>query len=177
MALVQPPPPELTEHRQGHYAGAVSRGVAFGVDIGVIWGLFALGAYAVSLAIELIVGHTINISKYQVATLVAVIIWGFLYFAYQWTVGGRTIGMALLGLQVVKADGNQIGGREAVIRTVTLPLSFIVFYLGLLGILTNRERRAWHDKFAGTAVVYAWDARAARLRWLARKAPTSTPHG
>ena len=29
------------------------------------------------------------------------------------------------------------------------------------------ERRAWHDLLAGTAVVYAWDARAARLRWLA----------
>jgi len=34
----------------------------------------------------------------------------------------------------------------------------------------QRERRALHDLIAGTAVVYAWDARAARLRFLARQA-------
>jgi uncharacterized RDD family membrane protein YckC len=176
MALVQPPPPELTENRQGHYAGAASRLVAFGVDIGVIWGLFSLGAYAVSLAVQLIVGHSITLSKHQIATLIVLVAWGFIYFAYQWALGGKTIGMALLGLQVVQSDGSPIDGREAVIRTLALPLSFIVFCLGLLGILTNRERRAWHDRIAGTAVVYAWDARAARLRWLAQRGPTDNQH-
>ena len=34
---------------------------------------------------------------------------------------------------------------------------------------------ALHDRIARTAVVYSWDARAARLRWLARQesAPTA----
>jgi hypothetical protein len=32
----------------------------------------------------------------------------------------------------------------------------------------NREHRALQDLIADTAVVYAWDARAARLRILAR---------
>ena len=36
----------------------------------------------------------------------------------------------------------------------------------------QREHRALHDLIAGTAVVYAWDARAARLRFLAREAGT-----
>jgi phage shock protein PspC (stress-responsive transcriptional regulator) len=34
----------------------------------------------------------------------------------------------------------------------------------------GREHRALHDVIAGTAVVYGWDARAARLRFLAREA-------
>ena len=34
MALIPPPPAELTEGRQGHYAGAVTRAVAFGADVG-----------------------------------------------------------------------------------------------------------------------------------------------
>ena len=34
---------------------------------------------------------------------------------------------------------------------------------------------ALHDLIAGTAVVYAWDARAARLRFLARQAETARP--
>jgi hypothetical protein len=33
----------------------------------------------------------------------------------------------------------------------------------------QHERRALNDFIAGTAVVYDWDARAARLRWMARK--------
>ncbi|MGH3277214.1 MAG: hypothetical protein ACRDNZ_23155, partial [Streptosporangiaceae bacterium] len=36
--------------------------------------------------------------------------------------------------------------------------------------LVQREHRALHDLIAGTAVIYAWDARAARLRFLARQA-------
>ena len=34
----------------------------------------------------------------------------------------------------------------------------------------QREHRALNDLIAGTTVVYAWDARAARLRYLARQA-------
>lgn len=49
------------------------------------------------------------------------------------------------------------------------------FGMALLGILVQREHRALHDLIAGTAVVYAWDARAARLRWLARQAETARP--
>ena len=45
-------------------------------------------------------------------------------------------------------------------------LAFLL--LGFLLILVQPERRALHDLIAGTCVVYAWDARAARLRILAR---------
>ena len=39
----------------------------------------------------------------------------------------------------------------------------------------QRERRALHDLIAGTAVIYEWDARAARLRFLAREAEKPAP--
>jgi uncharacterized RDD family membrane protein YckC len=164
---------ERGEGRQGHYAGSVTRLVAFGADVGISWGLFTLGAAALAFTIQLVSGTKFSISNYQIASLVAAVIWEFIYFAYQWTLGGRTIGMALLGIRVVKADGSPIAARQAVIRTVTLPLSIIAFGLGFLGILTNRRRYAWHDRFAKTAVVYSWDARAARLRWLARQGPAN----
>ena len=45
------------------------------------------------------------------------------------------------------------------------------------GILVQRERRALHDLIAGTAVVHAWDARAARLRFLAREAELAAQPG
>lgn len=160
--------------RQGHYAGAVSRLVAFAADVGASWGLFTLGAAALSFSIQLVSGTKFSLTNYQIASLVAAVVWEFIYFAYQWSLSGKTIGMAVLGIRVVRTDGSPIGPRQAVIRTITLPISFLLLGLGFLGILTNRNRHALHDRLAGTAVVYSWDARAARLRWLAKQDPVST---
>lgn len=163
------------EGRQGHYAGAVTRLVAFAADVGASWGLFTLGAAALAFTIQLVTGSKFSLTNHQIASLTAAVIWEFLYFAYQWTLSGKTVGMALLGIRVVRTDGTPVAARQAIIRTLTLPLSFLVFGLGFLGILTNRDRHAWHDRLAGTSVVYSWDARAARLRWLARQEPATAP--
>jgi uncharacterized RDD family membrane protein YckC len=160
---------EPIEGRQGHYAGAVTRLVAFACDAGASWGLFTVGAAALAFSIQLVTGRKFSLTDYQIVSIIAVVIWEFIYFAYQWSLAGKTIGMALLGIQVVKTDGSSIGPRQAVIRTMTLPLSFLVFGLGFVGILVNRDRHALHDRLAGTVVVYSWDARAARLRWLAKQ--------
>ena len=167
------PPVELTEGRQGHYAGAVSRLVAFAADIGALWGLYTLGLAGLSFAAQLVTGHSLKFDHHQAVTFTALVVWSFIYFAYQWALAGKTLGMAVLGIQVVAADGTPVTTKESVIRTLTLPLSFVLFGIGFLGILIGRERRAWHDHFAGTAVVYSWDARAARLRWLAKQDPAT----
>ena len=104
---------------------------------------------ASAFAIQLVSGRSSTWPITRSLALVAAVIWEFVYFAYQWTLSGKTIGMAVLGIRVVKTDGTTIGARQAVIRTLTFPLSFIVFGLGFLGILTNRDRHAWHDHFAG----------------------------
>jgi len=163
------PDQQLIEGRQGHYAGGVTRLAAFAADVGASWGLFTLGAAALGFAIQLVTGHTYRLASYQLISVAVLVVWEFVYFAYQWSLAGRTIGMAVLGIQVVKADGTPIGVRQAVIRTLTLPLSFLFLGLGFIGILVSRNRYALHDRLAGTAVVYSWDARAARLRWLARQ--------
>jgi uncharacterized RDD family membrane protein YckC len=56
-----------------------------------------------------------------------------------------------------------------VIRVLVLPLSFLLFCFGFILIVLRRDRRALHDLIADTAVVYAWDARAARLRFLLKR--------
>jgi uncharacterized RDD family membrane protein YckC len=152
----------------------VSRLVAFAADVGASWGLFTLGAAALTFSIQLVSGQNFSLSSHQIVSLASAVIWSFIYFAYQWSLAGKTIGMAVLGIRVVKTDGTPIGPREAILRTLALPLSFLVFGLGFLGILTNRRRYALHDRLAGTAVVYSWDARAARLRWLARQDSTAS---
>jgi hypothetical protein len=78
--------------------------------------------------------------------------------------------MAVLGVQAVRADGRVLDPWRGALRALVLPLSFLLMGMGFLGILVQREHRALHDLIAGTAVIYAWDARAARLRFLARHA-------
>ena len=169
MTMAVPQANAPAEGRQGHYAGAVTRLVAFAADVGASWGLFSLGTAALGLFLQLVTGHGVQISRHQVPWAVALVVWEFLYFAYQWSLSGRTIGMAILGIKVVRSDGTPIGVRQAAVRALVLPLSFVCFGLGLVGIVLTRDRHAWHDRIAGTAVVYSWDARAARLRWLARQ--------
>jgi uncharacterized RDD family membrane protein YckC len=97
-------------------------------------------------------------------------VWEFIYFGYSWAVSGKSFGMAVLGICVVGADGTAVHPRQGIVRSLVFPLSFLLFGLGFVCILVQREHRALHDLIAGTAVVYAWDARAARLRFLARQA-------
>jgi uncharacterized RDD family membrane protein YckC len=170
MTTVPMPPPERTVGRQGHYAGAVSRLVAFAVDVGVSWGLYTLGAALLGAAIKLVTGHPYTVSNHHTLSGVTVTIWVIFYFTYQWAVSGKTLGMAGLGLQVVTTQGGPISGRQAVLRTIGLAFTlFITLGIGFIGIVYQRERRGLDDYFAGTVVVYDWDARAARLRWMARK--------
>ncbi len=161
--------PASSMSRQGNYAGAASRLAAFAIDVGASWGLYTLAAALLAFASQLILSKKLTVSGHQIAGVSILVIWEFVYFAYQWALSGRTVGMALVGIQVVRRDGGPINGRRAVIRTVAFPLGFLTLGIGFLGIVIGRERRAVYDRIAGTAVVYSWDARAARLRWLARQ--------
>jgi uncharacterized RDD family membrane protein YckC len=155
--------------RVGEYAGFVSRLLAFGVDIIVALGTFALAVTLVSWVVGVIAGHTYNVNRHGLIVEVLFVAWGFVYFAFQWGSNGRTLGMALFGIRVVKTEGSEISRWRAAGRTAALPLSFLFLGVGFLMALFQRERRALHDLIAGTCVVYAWDARAARLRWLVRQ--------
>jgi uncharacterized RDD family membrane protein YckC len=170
VSTVPVPAPEMTVGRQGHYAGGVSRLVAFAADVGASWGVYTLGVALLNAAVKLITGHSYTLSNHQVIAFIVLTVWEFLYFTYQWAVSGKTLGMAVFGLQVVTKEGRPISGRQAVLRTVGLGFTlFITLGIGFLGIVFQHERRALNDFIAGTAVVYDWDARAARLRWIARK--------
>jgi uncharacterized RDD family membrane protein YckC len=169
MTTVPVPAAEMTVGRQGHYAGAVSRLVAFAADVGASWGVYTLGVLLLNAAVKLVTGHSYTLTNHQILAFIVLSGWEFIYFAYQWAVSGKTLGMALFGLQVVTSEGRPISGRQAVRRTIGLGLTLLTVGIGFLGIVFQRERRALNDFIAGTAVVYDWDARAARLRWMARQ--------
>jgi uncharacterized RDD family membrane protein YckC len=162
---------------QGHYAGSVSRFAAYAIDIAVSSGLFAAALATISFAAKVVTGRSISWSRESIGVAVIFAGWQLLYLGYSWAASGRTVGMAALGVRVVRADGTALDPRRAAVRALAFPLSFIAFGLGFAGILVQREHRALHDLIAGTAVVYSWDARAARLRFLAHEAQAGAGGG
>jgi uncharacterized RDD family membrane protein YckC len=168
-ALAAPAPLGIPQHLRGHYAGFASRFIAFVVDCVLSITVFELALAAASFAASVLAGTTIHWHRGSLWVIIAFFAWEFFYYAYFWTASGKTPGMTLLGVQVVGRDGSHVGTRRGFVRTLAFPLSFLLLGLGFVGILLGRDRRALHDSIADTAVVYTWDARAARLRFLARE--------
>jgi len=155
---------------QGQYAGSASRFAAYLTDLIASTVLYWLTLQLVSFVVQTVTGSAVSWHRYDIAVLISYIAWQFLYFGFQWAADGSTWGMALLGVQVVRADGTRLRPWRGWVRSLAFPLGFLTLGLGFLGILVQRERRALYDLIAGTTVVYAWDARAARFRYLARQA-------
>jgi uncharacterized RDD family membrane protein YckC len=154
---------------QGNYSGAVSRLAAFALDLVISSLLFTLALAAVNFSAGIVIGHPVHWTRSN-SLVVAIIsgVWLLAYFAYCWAATGKTPGMTLMGIRVVRTDGAHAEPWRAVVRALILPVSVALFWLSLPLVLVQRAHRAPHDLIAGTAVVYAWDARAARFRQLAR---------
>ena len=155
---------------QGQYAGSASRFASYLIDLVASTVIYWVALQLVSFVVQIVTGSPISLHRNNIAVLIIYIAWQFIYFGFQWAGDGSTWGEALLGVQVVRADGTRLHAWQGWVRSLTFPLGFLTLGLGFLGILVQREHRALYDLIAGTAVVYAWDARAARLRYLAREA-------
>ena len=140
---------------QGRYAGSVSRLVAWLIDLAV--SSISLSALIVA---SVVVFDVINGDRVQLRTppalgVTATTAWLALYLFVSWAVPGRTPGQALLGLHVIRSDGEDLSWPRAAIRVVTFPLSFVLG-IGLLGIVLGRRHRAFHDVCADSVVIFDW---------------------
>jgi uncharacterized RDD family membrane protein YckC len=163
--------PERDVGLQGCYAGFATRLVAFAFDIAALLTLFALASQTFDYVLSAVSGTTVDLRDAAPVGGIVLVVWWFVYSAYPLAQGGRTLGMAIVGLRAVRADGSDLDAGHAVVRVLFFPLSLILFVIAFGMLLVRRDRRALHDLIARTAVVYAWDARAARLRFLATRDP------
>jgi uncharacterized RDD family membrane protein YckC len=153
----------------GHYAGPWSRLAAYLIDAFLVTALYSVVTAGVVWIIQLVIGEDIEPSDPgAIASSILLTVWYFLYFAIPWAISGRTPGMLVLGVRVVRRDGSVLDPGHAFLRALVFPLSFILLGLGFIGIIFGREHRALHDVIAKTVVVYSWDAQKVRLRRLAR---------
>jgi uncharacterized RDD family membrane protein YckC len=157
-------PHDETETMSGRYAGPISRLGAIALDVFLISSTFTLLIAGIAYLIDVLFGASIDLgdSGSWLAAL-ALLFYGFFYFWFSQALTGRTISQALVGLKVIRSDGEPLGPGAAAIRTIVLPFSFLFFGIGALMALVDRRRRALQDVAAGSSVVYDWGDRPAAL--------------
>ena len=77
------------------------------------------------------------------------------YLAMLTAGGGQTLGKMAFGLKVVSGAGRSTRVGQSLLRSIVLIAGTAAAGLGLLPVLFDRERRALHDRVAGTRVVHA----------------------
>lgn len=84
--------------------------------------------------------------------LVFVLLW-LIYHVGMWTWKGTTIGGVVMGIKIVRLDGQPIDFAVALVRSLASIFSALVLFLGFFWAGWSREKRSWHDLIAGTIVV------------------------
>lgn len=150
--------------KTGRYAGPLTRLLAVVLDGVVVSFGFTLLVAGLVFVIRLFAPEFEMPDGSGWAYGVSLVVWSFLYLWVSYTVFGKTIGKMVFGIRVVSSDGHaMLRARQTLARVLTYPLSFVLLGLGLLGVVFDPERRAWHDRFARTAVVYDWGSRTATM--------------
>jgi uncharacterized RDD family membrane protein YckC len=140
-------------------AGAVTRGLAFGLDILIVnLGFSGIAAIAALIA-SAFSGNGNGVS--DVALAAGTTLWfvlGGLYLVGFWSLAAQTPAMRFVGIRL-DVDGRGLPPGRAVKRLIGMALAAIPFGLGFVGIFFDRRRRAWNDRMSGVDVVYEGDER------------------
>lgn len=145
----------------GRYAGFVTRVVAFVIDrilIGIIMVLIAGSVDFVVNAFQ--INQVLFFAKIppQVSVIGGIAIYYLLSVSYDigfWLLVGQTLGKRVMGLRIVRTNGERVKLGSALRRELGYVISGILF-VGFLWILFDNRRQGFHDKLAGTFVVYSW---------------------
>jgi uncharacterized RDD family membrane protein YckC len=135
-------------------AGALTRGLAFGLDLLIVNLAFSGLAAIVALIGSFFSGTGDGVSGFALAVgSAAWIAIGSLYLVAFWSLAGQTLGMRFFGIRLGVESRGLPPGRS-LRRLVGLFLAAIPFGLGFVGVLFDQRRRGWQDRLAGVDVVY-----------------------
>jgi uncharacterized RDD family membrane protein YckC len=145
----------------GQYAGFATRLVAWIIDqliVGVLVGVF--GWIVKFVADNFAINELLGLQDYADLLLVSVVALGtvaigFGYNVGLWLLAGQTPGKQVMGLRIVRTNGQRLTFRSATVRWLGYAISAILF-LGYLWVLVDNRRQGFHDKLARTFVVYSW---------------------
>ena len=149
------------DNLKGHYAGFVSRLIAFGIDVAIVTISLLLMGWLLSAVLSLFnVGSLSGSARISAIFLSSTfgLLYTAAYFIFLWTLASQTLGKTIMGLRIVTTGGEHLTLGRSVRRLLGYIVSIFAFFVGFLWILFDDRRQGWHDKIAGTLVIYAWDA-------------------
>lgn len=160
--------PAVDRTLAGHYAGFASRALAFIIDITLLMITLSLATTFISAVVSLF-DLDVLVSRFMTSQglsgIVATALAGIsgtlvitLYGVVGWSLNGQTVGNLVMGVRVVKADGGRVSFSRAATRILGAYLSGLLLFLGFFWAIFDKRRQGWHDKLAGTVVVYDWPA-------------------
>lgn len=135
-------------------AGALTRALAFGLDLLIVNLAFSGLAAIVALIGSFFSGTGNGVSGFALAlggtTWIAL---AGLYMVTFWSLAAQTPGMRFFGIRL-GVEGRGLKPRKSVRRLVGIFLAALPFGIGFLGILFDQRRRGWQDRLAGVDVLY-----------------------
>jgi uncharacterized RDD family membrane protein YckC len=138
------------------YAGFVTRLLALALDGALFNGiLLAVTALVAALANALGGAEGPDPLAAALAGSAAWLGGAGLYLVGFWTLVGQTPGMRFLGIELRRADGRaRLSLGRSLRRLAGMAIGAIPFFAGYLASLLSERRRALHDRFADSVVLY-----------------------
>jgi uncharacterized RDD family membrane protein YckC len=81
------------------------------------------------------------------------ILLAYLYFVWQWTHNGQTLGMRAWHVRLAGTDTIKIDWTRATIRFVTAILSWIILGLGFIWSVIDKNKMTLHDHITRTVLI------------------------
>ncbi len=177
---IESTPQSEVADRTGIKAGFISRAVAMLIDIVII--LVAAGItyllvkgsmtlMRIDLAsctnfvplvdVRSFIRNFCALTRYSL--LVAVLSIAPLYLLSLWLFAGRTVGMGIVGIRIVRSNGRPVHLVTVLVRLVGFTVSLFTLGLGFLWVIIDDDRQGLHDKMAGTYVIY-WSGKLVKAR-------------
>lgn len=124
-------------------AAVVDQLILFSIDVAVIYFTFRIAG--------------LPLSEWQAVPMLPLVLFLLMlkasYFSVFTALGGQTVGKMAMGIRVVGEDDRDVNPSRAVQRTLAALASVATVGLGFAPVLLGGDRRALHDRVAGTRVV------------------------
>jgi uncharacterized RDD family membrane protein YckC len=158
---------------QGQYSGFISRAIAYILDIILISFItlvtYWLSSQLLQYFLQIQVSACAPIQGFDLFSITCqfstwalnIFAIGFIptYFLFFWILAGQTPGKYVLGIRVVRLNGRRMTLLSGIRRLLGYAACILSLGIGFLWVLIDDRRQGWHDKIAGTCVIYAWEAR------------------
>lgn len=122
-------------------------------DLMLLFGVLVLATALFVIPTELLTGNTVIDGPLRLLLQVWLLAVILLYYGYFWTRGRQTLGMRAWRTRLVRDDGADLAGTDAMRRLAFAALTLAPFGAGLLWVAFDRDGLALYDRLSRTRPV------------------------